>query len=190
MVIFEVVTQKFVTARLYSKQPSIDKLWDVYVDFNAELFSRIHSQMPAIMMKEIAIAQCMSKNCLLIPRLPSEVSQDPKLQLKAVDIRLNEDGKREEYKTSSGRMEKWCNVLFVCMRQSAYIGRAWQYVVIYLNMQMMQQSSQLIYHVLHMTGDRLVVTYRKAFIQLLSHVIKDWIPKYENYSQTDMYTEV
>ena len=83
----------------------------------------------------------MSKNCLLIPRLPSEVSQDPKLQLKAVDIRLNEDGKREEYKTSSGRMEKWCNVLFVCMRQSAYIGRAWQYVVIYLNMQMMQQSS-------------------------------------------------
>jgi hypothetical protein len=53
-----------------------------------------------------------------------------------MDIKLDEGGKREDYKVSSGRLEKWCNVLFVCMRQSAYIGRAWQFLVIYANMQM------------------------------------------------------
>jgi len=99
-----------------------------------------------------------------------------------MDIKLDEGGKREDYKMSSGRLEKWCNVLFVCMRQSAYIGRAWQFLVIYANMQMVQQSSQLIYHLLHMTGDRMVVTYKAKFMQLLQQILKTWIPKFKQYT--------
>jgi hypothetical protein len=68
----------------------------------------------------------MNKNCLLIPMHPSQAGSDELAQLKAMDIRLTENGKREDYvKKSAERLEKWSNIMFVNMRSSAYIGRAW-----------------------------------------------------------------
>jgi len=47
-----------------------------------------------------------------------------------MDIKLNSQGKRETYIDSSNRLEKWANVLFAILRSQAYIGRAWQTLVI------------------------------------------------------------
>ena len=47
-----------------------------------------------------------------------------------MDIKLNSDGKREPYLNSSERLEKWANVIFALFRSQAYIGRAWQSLII------------------------------------------------------------
>ena len=44
-----------------------DKVWDVFVDFQAESFQRMHLQMPSLGMRELAIAFCVKRNTLLIP---------------------------------------------------------------------------------------------------------------------------
>ena len=92
--------------------------------------------MPSLHMKELAFGQCMFKNCLLIPKLPEDLGiADEVGQLKAMDITVDAStGKREDYKRSAARLEKWCNIYFVHMRPSAYIARAWHMLIIYLNM--------------------------------------------------------
>lgn len=55
---------------------------------------------------------------------------EPLRQLEAMEIRLNGEGKRETYLESSNRLEKWANVLYAVLRTQAYIGRAWQTLVI------------------------------------------------------------
>jgi hypothetical protein len=50
-----------------------------------------------------------------------------------MDIKL-QGGKREDYKNTSERLRKWSNVLFANLRSGAYIGRAYQMLIIYLNM--------------------------------------------------------
>jgi hypothetical protein len=81
--------------------------------------------MPSLNFKEIAISYCLSKNILLIPQHPSSASNDDLEQLKAMDIKLDENGKREEYRQSQNRLEKWANCLFVYLRDEAFLGRAW-----------------------------------------------------------------
>lgn len=75
MAVYEIVISKFVVARHF-KYAAVNQLWEVYMDFHAELFSRMHFMMPSIGMREIAIAHCMSKSILLIPQLPSSVGND------------------------------------------------------------------------------------------------------------------
>ena len=78
------------------------------------------------------------------------------------------------------------------MREKAYIGIAWQMLVIYMNMKFAQPLSQLIYHLLDMTGDKLIVCYKKAFMNLIQQLKTNWLPKYEAYTddvQNGMYTE-
>ena len=89
--------------------------------------------MPSLGFKDIAVAFAMKKNCLLIPMLPSSFG-DEKRQMEAMDIKLLEGDKREEYKKSSERLERLSNILFVHLRSNAYIGRAWQFLIIYSNM--------------------------------------------------------
>ena len=78
----------------------------------------------------------MSKNCLLIPLIPPSDIPEAE-QLAMMDIKL-EGGKREDYMKTSDRLEKRANVIFAQYRCTAYIGRAWQMLVIYLNMPMRQ----------------------------------------------------
>ena len=54
-----------------------------------------------------------------------------------MDIKV-QGGKREDYIDVADRLEKVANVLFSQFRCGAYIGRAWQYLVIYLNMPLRQ----------------------------------------------------
>lgn len=56
-------------------------------------------------------------------------------------------------------------------------------------------TSQIIYHLLYICGDKLVEYYRKAFKQILGIIINDWLPKYEAYemvgsTEGPMYKEV
>ena len=76
-------------------------------------------------------------------------------------------GKREAYRDTSDRLERACNVLFALYRSQAYIGRGWQHLVLLIQGPMRQQSSQILFHFLNICGDRLVVSYRKAFKILL-----------------------
>ena len=66
--------------------------------------------------------------------------------------------------------------------------------MVYINLPFRQQSSQLLYHLLHMTGDQLVVRYHKAFKAILLHIKSNWIPEYTKYKHIDnaqgMYFEV
>ena len=95
--------------------------------------------MPSIGFKEIALAHCMSAHILLVPIHPNSIGGE-EAQLKAMDFRLVE-GKREDYKQTSNRFEKWTNIMFVHLRDKAYLGRAWQYLIIYLNIKFTQQLS-------------------------------------------------
>ena len=123
MAIFEIIVKKFVDARQL-KQPNDPKLlWTVFVDFQVKLFSRVHFMMPSIGFKEIAISHCMSANILLVPMHPSSVAGEEN-QLKAMDYKLRDD-KREDYKMTSQRFEKWANIMFAHLRDKAYLGRAW-----------------------------------------------------------------
>jgi len=68
-------------------------------------------------------------------------------------------------------------------------------LVLYINLPMRQQFSQLIYQLLHFCGDQLVEYYRKTFKKLLTILVNDWLPKYELYemagaNQGPMYKEV
>ena len=94
-------------------------------------------------------------------------------------------GQREDYKDTADRLEKVANVLFSQFRCSAYIGRGWQYLVIYLNMPMRQQSSLLLFSLLNICGDRLVVQYRQNLKKLLEIIKNKWLPEYEKYMGDD-----
>jgi len=87
--------------------------------------------------------------------------------LKAIGINLEENGKREDPFDSVQRLEKWSNLLFVYLRDDCYIGRAWQYLTIYVNMKFVQQTCQILVSLIHMTGDRLLFSYRPAFKRIL-----------------------
>jgi hypothetical protein len=78
----------------------------------------------------------MFKNILLVPQLP-DPSLTPIEQLAQLDIKLDASKKREDYTSkTSDRLEKRSNILFSQLRCSAYVGRAWQYLVLYINMPM------------------------------------------------------
>ena len=79
VLIYEVVITKITDLRLL-KPPSADKLWDVLIDFLAELFNRVHFQYPQVNIKELIISKCFAKNCLLIPQLPEQVAPNDKKQ--------------------------------------------------------------------------------------------------------------
>ena len=98
-----------------------------------------------------------------------------------MDLRIKDEGKLEPYKKASERLEKWASILFVHLRSESYLGRAWQYLTHYVDMKFMQQTSQLIFHLLTMCGDRLVLKYKKAFKKLLTAIVNEWKPKYEVY---------
>jgi hypothetical protein len=72
MTVFEVIVVKFLNSRLY-KQPK-NEFWSIFVNYQAELYSRLHFQMPNIGFKEIAIAKCMSENSYLIPLLSNNAN--------------------------------------------------------------------------------------------------------------------
>jgi len=111
-------------SRLF-KQPAVDKLWVVFVEFVVELFNRAHFVVPSLSIKELIVSKCFCQNILLIPQLPEMVEpNDKKKQIALLDIKLN-GGKREDYNDSAKRLEKWANVLFSQFRCKAYVGRAW-----------------------------------------------------------------
>ena len=86
----------------------------------------------------MAFGHCMFKNILFVPKLPDQ-GLPLKDQLLQMDIRLDPNGKREDYVSrTSDRLGKRANIFFSQYRCQAYIGRAWQYLVIYLNMPMRQ----------------------------------------------------
>ena len=61
--------------------------------------------------------------------------------------------------------------MFSYLREESYLGRAWQLLIIYLNMKFLQPSAQLIYHLIHITGDQLVFKYRFVFKNLLNALL-------------------
>ena len=69
---------------------------------------------------------CMNRNKLLIPEEPQGTEQEI---IEQMDFKLNE-GKREEYKDTSNRLERFCQTLFAQYRCKAYIGRAWQHLIL------------------------------------------------------------
>ena len=147
------------------------------------------------MAKDIAIAHVMTKNILFRPELPSSVEGGEVEQMRAIQIRLVEDtNKREDYYKSKDRLEKWSHLLFVYMRDPILIGRAWQMLIIYLNMKFLQPTCQIIYHLIHITGDQLVLNYKKAFKTVLQQILSKWIPEYTAYcdinNENGMKTEI
>lgn len=66
MFVYEIVITKFVKSRM-RKEWAADKIWDIFVDFVAECFQRMHLQMPSLGMRELAIAFVVARNTLLIP---------------------------------------------------------------------------------------------------------------------------
>ena len=71
MFVFEVVIEKLLSGSRMYKAWAPDKVWEVFVDFYVEFFSRLDLQMPSLAFRELAIAFCLNKNCLLIPQLPN-----------------------------------------------------------------------------------------------------------------------
>ena len=95
------------------------------------------------------------------------------------------DNVREDYNTYDMRLVKYCNVFFVQMRSPAYIGRAWQYLVIYINMKFRQQSSMIIYQLILMCGDKLIKNYKKSYLEALNYIKNTWIIDYKKYLDCD-----
>ena len=104
--------------------------------------------------------------------LPEQMSpNDKKQQLADMGILMDAStGKREEYRTTQSRFQKWCNVLFSQFRCKAYIGRAWQFLVIYIKMPQRQMTAQAIYQLLYVCEDKLLLTYKKAFMEALDEI--------------------
>lgn len=146
MTMYEIVVKKFIESRFF-KQPNYvlneDKFIEVIIDYQAHFLSKIHFTNPSLGLKEIAIAHCLSMNVLFLPQHPDTLGDalDEASKLRAFGIHVNEQNIREDYKHSIKRVETWCHILFVQFRDSAYLGRAWQYLVLYLNMKKFQLQS-------------------------------------------------
>ena len=74
------------------------------------------------------MAYCMNTTTkfsgkLLLPEEPEGTNTEKMLQM---NFKLKpENGKREDYKATSDRFEKFVHVLFAQYRCKAYIGRGW-----------------------------------------------------------------
>ena len=73
------------------------------------------------------------------------------------------DGVREDYDTYAKRLIKYANVLFVQLRSPAYVGRAWQYLIIYVNMTFRQQTSMILHQLILICGDKFIKYYKKPY---------------------------
>jgi len=131
----------------------------------------------------MVLGYCAYKSCLLIPKL-ADSNADPTKQLEELDIKIK-DGAREDYDTYAQRLVKYANVLFVQLRSAAFIGRAWQYLVIYTNMTFRQQSSMIIYQLISMCGDKLMKSYKKPYQEILIYFKNTWLKDYEVYLDAD-----
>ena len=89
--------------------------------------------MPSVGFKEMIMAAAMNKNILLIPMLPEQLGLNDLDGFKAMGLEVA-NGKRKDYSRMSDKLEKFANILFVMLRDRAYIGIAWQMLVIYMNM--------------------------------------------------------
>ena len=84
-----------------------------------------------------------------------------------MDMKFDASNKRPEYKLIRNKIETNTQVLFGILRSNAYIGLAFQMLVLYLQSPFRQQSSQIIFNVLFICSDKLILSYKKAFLQVL-----------------------
>jgi len=72
---YEVFVKKFVTMRHF-RNATIEKHWEVLVEFQAELFSRVNLACPNLGIKDLAISHVLSKNVLFIPLQAKDLDMD------------------------------------------------------------------------------------------------------------------
>lgn len=133
--IFEIVIKKLML-KMQNERQTKDGVWVRLIDFQSELSRRLSFQMPGVPITQIIIGHILKKSVLLIPELPKpKTTEEEREAMKSMGINLVKD-KREDFLASLNRLEKFASLLFMNFRSKAYIGRGWQYLILYINMEM------------------------------------------------------
>lgn len=107
-------------------------------------------------MKEICIGRLFSGSSLLVPYYPSlEEQKDYPELMRKLGYPLNAQKKRGDAMGligTGGTLIKFCRVLFGLLRDDAYIGYCFQYLILHLNFRIHMLTPVILYFAFEVAG--------------------------------------